>query len=264
MNGLPYYKAYPRDFIEGTIGMSFELKAAYRIVLDLIYMQGGNLPDDAKYISGNLNVSVRKWNNLRQELLSLGKLEVSGDFLTNYRAVIELESLRKLQDNQSINASKPRKNNGLGVAVAKPARVNTEPEPDIIPLAQGREAREQMPFDAFDQFWELYPHKTRQGAARQQFDFALIKSGSLQTILDGVRRYASKQDDRAWMSAVNWLADECWTDEPAQAPQPRSQQKINPRMEANRRFLERHMNNEQPSNTGASVLKLVNGSTEYD
>ncbi|MBC8717497.1 hypothetical protein [Ochrobactrum sp. Marseille-Q0166] len=42
-------KPYPRDFIEGTIGMSFELKAAYRLVLDLIYMQGGNLPDDARY-----------------------------------------------------------------------------------------------------------------------------------------------------------------------------------------------------------------------
>ncbi|MFK5283859.1 DUF1376 domain-containing protein, partial [Lacticaseibacillus paracasei] len=54
MNGLPYYKAYPRDFIEGTIGMPFELKGAYRLLLDLIYMQGGRLPDDAKYISGLL------------------------------------------------------------------------------------------------------------------------------------------------------------------------------------------------------------------
>lgn len=44
MNGLPYYKAYPRDFIEGTVGMSFELKGAYRLVLDLIYLRSGNCP----------------------------------------------------------------------------------------------------------------------------------------------------------------------------------------------------------------------------
>ena len=113
MNGLPYYKAYPRDFIEGTIGMSFELKGAYRLVLDLIYMQGGNLPDDARYISGLLGVSVRKWNSFRDDLLSLGKIQVSGEFLTNYRALSELESLAKLQDKQAENRSRPNKNKGL-------------------------------------------------------------------------------------------------------------------------------------------------------
>ena len=30
--------------------MTFELKGAYRLVLDLIYMQDGQLPDDARYI----------------------------------------------------------------------------------------------------------------------------------------------------------------------------------------------------------------------
>ena len=48
MNGLPYYKAYPRDFIEGTIGMPLEVKGAYRILIDLIYMHGGKVPDDGQ------------------------------------------------------------------------------------------------------------------------------------------------------------------------------------------------------------------------
>jgi uncharacterized protein YdaU (DUF1376 family) len=126
MNGLPYYKAYPRDFIEGTIGMSFELKGAYRLVLDLIYMQGGNLPDDPRYISGLLGVSVRKWNSFRDDLLSLGKIQVSGEFLTNYRALSELESLAKLQDKQAENRSRPNKNKGL----ASPRSNHTEPEPE--------------------------------------------------------------------------------------------------------------------------------------
>ena len=85
MNGLPYYKAYPRDFIEGTIGMGFELKAAYRLVLDLIYMQGGTLPDDARYISGLLGCTVKRWNLFRAELIAMDKLYVSGEFLRNCR-----------------------------------------------------------------------------------------------------------------------------------------------------------------------------------
>lgn len=131
MNGLPYYKAYPRDFIEGTIGMPFEVKCAYRVVLDLIYMQGGNLPDDARYISGLLGCSVRKWKGLREDLIKRDKLQVSGKFLTNYRAEKELETLAKLQDNQREKASLPRKNNGL----QQPRQSQPEPEPEYTPLS---------------------------------------------------------------------------------------------------------------------------------
>lgn len=126
VNGLPYYKAYPRDFIEGTIGMRFELKGAYRLVLDLIYMQGGKLPDDARYISGLLGCSVRAWNSFRAELLTLGKIEITGEFLRNYRADKELESLAKLQDNQRQKRTGWRKNKDL----QEPQFVPTEPEPD--------------------------------------------------------------------------------------------------------------------------------------
>ena len=126
MNGLPYYKAYPRDFIEGTIGMPFEVKGAYRLVLDLIYMQGGSLPDDARYISGLLGCTIRKWKALRDELISMGKLEINGEFLSNKRAVLELKTLSKLQETQRENRSKPNKNN----AFCKPRSNHTEPEPD--------------------------------------------------------------------------------------------------------------------------------------
>ena len=127
MNGLPYYKAYPRDFIEGTIGMAFEDKCAYRVVLDLIYMQGGELPDDARYISGLLGCSIRKWKSIRARLIEADKIHVSGAFLMNYRAVSELESLAKLQDKQRENASRYNKNSDL----KKPRLRHTEPEPEV-------------------------------------------------------------------------------------------------------------------------------------
>jgi len=134
-NGLPYYKAYPRDFIEGTIGMAFEIKCAYRVILDLIYMQGGKLPDDARYISGSLGCSIRKWNSIRDVLVASGKIQVIGEFLTNKRADKELETLSKLQDNQSQKASKPRKNNDL----QEPQLSQPEPEPEPEPKKEKEE-----------------------------------------------------------------------------------------------------------------------------
>jgi len=127
MNGLPYYKRYPRDFIEGTIGMSFELKAAYSLVLDLIYMQDGKLPDDERYISGLLSVSIRKWKSLRNELIERGKIYINGEFLSNKRADNLLETSRKLQDKNAENGAKSNKNNNIDKANAQLTRgLNTE------------------------------------------------------------------------------------------------------------------------------------------
>lgn len=133
MNGLPYYKAYPRDFIEGTIGMAFEVKGAYRLILDLIYMQNGKLPDDARYISGLLGCTIRKWKLIRSELVSIGKLQVSGEFLTNYRAVSELETLSKHKDKQRENRARPNKNKDLQSPKNHHLRDYPEPEPEPEP-----------------------------------------------------------------------------------------------------------------------------------
>lgn len=200
MNGLPYYKRYPRDFIEGTLGMSFEAKGAYAIVLDLIYMQGGNLPDDARYISGLLNVSVRKWKALRNELVADGKIQVSGDFLTNYRAVSELETLAKLQEKQSENASGPRKNNDL----EKPRLSHTEPDTDI-----------DNKYGRFDDFWDCFADKRGRAAALRTW-----KRHKLDSIADeviaGAKRYVASRgtDRRYWKQAQGWLNDGRWADEP--------------------------------------------------
>ena len=128
MNGLPYYKAYPRDFFEGTIGMGFEVKGAYRLILDLIYQHGGRLLDDPRFIAGHLGCSVRKWVSLRSAILESGKIQVFDGCLANYRADKELDTLKTYQEQQREKASKPRKYNGLDVATAKPNTSHTEPD----------------------------------------------------------------------------------------------------------------------------------------
>ena len=207
MNGLPYYKAYPRDFIEGTIGMPFEVKCAYRVVLDLIYMQGGNLPDDARYISGLLGCSIRKWKSIREALLDADKIQVSGEFLTNYRAEKELETLAKLQDQQRENRSRPNKNNNL----KSPKADHTEPEPDI-------EDTNVSSIGDFDAFWDVVPRKIGKGQARTAYRRA-IKKTDPQTILSAMRTYAAERrgkDQQFTAHPATWLNGERWEDEPQQ------------------------------------------------
>ena len=212
MNGLPYYKAYPRDFIEGTIGMSFELKAAYRLVLDLIYMQGGNLPDDARYISGLLGCTMRKWNVLRDELVSIGKIEITGEFLTNKRAVIELETLAKLQEKQSERASTPRKNKDL----QKPRLSQPEPDTDnTSSLRSDVTIKPDFESEFEQQFWPAYPRRVGKGQALKAFR-AARKQNDLETIMAGVRRYASSrqgENPEFTKHASTWLNGQCWLDE---------------------------------------------------
>jgi uncharacterized protein YdaU (DUF1376 family) len=126
MNGLPYYKAYPRDFVEGTVGMPLELKGAYRVLIDLIYLQGGRLPDDAHYISGLLGCSVRKWRSLRKHLVEIGKIQAENGIISQKRADKELEILSKYQETQSENRRGYRKNKDL----EEPRSNHTEPEPE--------------------------------------------------------------------------------------------------------------------------------------
>jgi uncharacterized protein YdaU (DUF1376 family) len=125
---LPYYKRFPRDFLDGTIGLCLETKGAYAIVLDLIYMRGGRLPDDPKYIAGQLGCSVRKWNSLRAELVSLGKLNVENGLISNFRADVLLEETRTFRDKQAENRSYPNKNSGLQSPKSDHLKPDTEEE----------------------------------------------------------------------------------------------------------------------------------------
>lgn len=67
-------------------------------------------------------------------------------------------------------------------------------------------------------FWPEWPNKVGQRAAVEAFITARRKA-TLDTIMDGVRRYArEKPPDRQWMNPATFLDEERWTDEPAPAP----------------------------------------------
>ena len=210
MNGLPYYKAYPRDFIEGTIGMGIELKCVYRVILDLIYLQGGKLPDNAHYISGILECNAWKWTSLRKKLLATGKIWVDGDFLVNSRAFLELNQLEKFQRKQSEIRSRPNKIKDLQSPRSHQPDTDTDTD-----KKEGASHPTRASKTAFDEWWEIYPHKMQKAVGKKAFEKA-IKRASLAELKAGVERYIrDKPPELNWRYPATWLNGDGWLDQPA-------------------------------------------------
>lgn len=180
---LPYYKRFPRDFLDGTIGLCLETKGAYAIVLDLIYMRDGRLADDARYIAGQLGCSVRKWTAIRKELLTAGKIQCANGIISNFRADYLTEESRKYQDNQREIAGLPRKNNTL--RQPKPSQSESEPELKKEKVTPSPKKGSRLPSDwkpseadlTFSANQNMTPEETKHEA--DQFrDFWISKPGA--------------------------------------------------------------------------------------
>lgn len=221
---LPYYKRYPRDFLEGTIGMTLEEKGAYSILLDLIYARDGSLPDDAGYISGNLGCSVRKWSVVRNALIEKGKIFVENGIIFNSRAWAELESSRSYQEKQRGNGLKPKQVRHLKKPTLKPKLNQSEPEPEEVAKATSVSVpSEPRPIvkircEEFDEAWRLWPQKGRSAKSKS---LALWKAKSSISdpalMLAAVKRYLAGPDARkdagAFVPALErWIRDrlESW------------------------------------------------------
>lgn len=126
-----YFRFYPRDFFDGTVGLTLETKGAYALVIALMHQHDGKLPDDGRYISGHIGCSLRKWNELKRELLIRGKVTLSHGYLENMRVINDQLAKDNFIAKQTENGSKPKKNNGLTEAKQQ-ANQQAKSEPNTI------------------------------------------------------------------------------------------------------------------------------------
>jgi uncharacterized protein YdaU (DUF1376 family) len=90
MSARPYYKHFPSDFIAGTSTLTAEEKGVYIVLLDLIYMRGGPIDNDASKLAKVCGCGPRRWRAIRDRLIAAGKLQLADGCLTNGRAEQEL------------------------------------------------------------------------------------------------------------------------------------------------------------------------------
>ena len=218
MNGLPYYKRFPKDFLDGTVLLPFELKGAYGIVLDLIYMHGGKLPNNSRYISGQLSVSVRKWNSFKLALIEADKIQVTGEFIQNYRAVIELETLSKFQNKQRENRSHPNKINGLQTPKLDHSRDYTDTDTDTK-----KESKKGICVfsEDFENWWkDEYPDRKGSQGSKPQSKAIYIRNRKAGVTKEQISKATKEYFDELWEAesvgtefvklTTTWLNGKFW------------------------------------------------------
>jgi uncharacterized protein YdaU (DUF1376 family) len=107
---LPWHARNHQDALDGMLMLTLEERGAYNTCLDLIYSRSGPIPDDARWLSGWMGVSLRRWTTIRASLLVKAKLyevNINGvPSLMNQRAAIELETAAKRQRNLAESGAK--------------------------------------------------------------------------------------------------------------------------------------------------------------
>lgn len=164
-----WYKRCGADFIHGTMNLTLEEKGAYSLCLDLIYDRGGPIPDDARWLSGVCGVSMRKWNSLRQSLISAGKLTVENGFLTNSRAALEIVSAELQRRNQAETGAKGGRKRAENERAAKENRNLAQATLKPIEESRGELPLSKDNGDSDTEFWSnaksyLKPHSNNPGA----------------------------------------------------------------------------------------------------
>lgn len=127
---MTWHKRYHMDALDGMRSLTLEQRGAYTTILDLIYLRGGSVPDDAMFISGWMGVFPKTWNRIRKALIGAGKLIAEGGLLTNPRATKEvvLSKARSVENktNGRFGGLASKKNNDLPEANARQTKTQNE------------------------------------------------------------------------------------------------------------------------------------------
>lgn len=103
---FPYFKFYPRDWLEATRGMSLEERGAYIDFICLFMEAEGDLADDDNWIRHQMHVPKQRWRKMKSKLIEHGKISIQGDRLVNERCLRELDDLMAKSSQNSKNIQK--------------------------------------------------------------------------------------------------------------------------------------------------------------
>ena len=150
----------PRKAIDGTRGLTNPERGVYWDLINLMYLMGGPVHDDDRYLAGHCNLGVAAYRRLRKSLIEKGKLhQVNGPKLIANGVEHELnlvETMLELRRKSGQSGGKAsgksrsenKENKDLGEASASTsAKPLSSPSPayiDSVPNGTGASAPEDL------------------------------------------------------------------------------------------------------------------------
>lgn len=239
MSEAPWVKFFPSDWLAGTSGLTGVERGIYMTIICLIYEADGPVAMDDARLARRCGVTKSCLRKAVDALIDEGKISIVDGALMNDRCAKEIENREKRSQKSSQaakikwhgNSEKSQQKQSKNSANASPKQCPNDAitrshilEPDVSNETNSAGA---SVADAFSDFWSVYPHKVGKREAEKAFGKALSRA-PLEAIMDGLRRYVGKTDDRPWCNPSTFLNQDRWEDAPAAAA-PRSQGQSPPR-----------------------------------
>ncbi len=93
-----WFKCYPEDYLEGTRTMSLEQRGAYWDCICLIYAYDDAIPDDPRWLSHQMHITLQKAKKMQKLLLDARKIVKTNRGLDNKRAIDERSKRQEMMD----------------------------------------------------------------------------------------------------------------------------------------------------------------------
>lgn len=221
--GLSWYKRQPAAYLGGVQGLTSKQHAVYSVVLDLIYVHGGYINNDPRWIAGWISdmgsASVR---TAIESLIECGKLQLEEGRLTQKRAKSEVKTERNQRETREKLASFAGKRSAE--SRARSNEINDLVQPDVQPdkiredkrikrVTKVTPKREDDPL--FDMAWSEYPRKVGKGQARKAWNAAIKKEDPVK-IIEALEKHSMAWDGKSpefiphlstWLNGERWLDD---------------------------------------------------------
>jgi len=203
----PWMPLYIADYLADTSHLNTAEHGAY-LLLIMHYWRHDGLPPNEEHIRRITKLTHHQWKKSRDVLASL--------FLDGWR--------HKRCDTEIAQAIEKSKVNSANASLshesrrANAERTQTQSQSHIQTQEKKEEETRARRAWPFAEFWSLFPNKVGKGAAEKAFrKVEKSKSVDFPFLLEALRRYAAKNDDRPWCNPATWLNQSRWTDEPAEA-----------------------------------------------
>lgn len=214
---LPWFRLYTRMVDDEKVRLlAFEDRWHF---VALCCLKGDGLLDEPnddlrqRKIAVKLGVQIRELDEIGRRLQEVGLVDDNLNPLAwddlQFRSDSSTERVRKYREKTKPSKVKRPRN----VSVTGQDK-DTDTDTEIVtPLSPPTNLDREFE----ESFWPEFPNKVGKREALRAFVSAR-KRVSLETIMDGLRRYAAKTDDRPWCNPSTFLNQDRWADAPAQAP----------------------------------------------
>jgi uncharacterized protein YdaU (DUF1376 family) len=182
------------------------------------------VPNDDAWLAAHLRCDVESIRRVVRPLIS-EFCKCDGNWVTQKRLAKEFRYLVTQRKKQSVRAKSrwdKEKDKSHGSASSGNAPTPT-PTPTPTPQKEKKESAPKgalvasdFPPDAWEQFWERYPHKVGKRAALRAFEAVKRRGVTWTRLMAGLEKYIrDKPPDRAWCNPQTFLNQDRFDDKPA-------------------------------------------------